>query len=272
MIFRIPSKTFLLGEYAILEGGPALLLGHGPHFQAQLDPGPANSPFHPASPAGQWLARHPAPGALRFTDPHGGRGGFGGSGAEFVAAFLATNPPSAPVDPYTFAWAAREAYGDHAGSGGDILVQAYGAGQSGDFFLAIDLPGRSLETLEPKLGLTLSLFSTGRKLATHEHLRQRHSLPTERLNSLTLAGLASARQHDGRAFGQALREYGQALRDSGLMAPHTEAALARLPEQVLGAKGCGAMGADVIAVLHNDADLTAWAQANSLAPVRSIPV
>ncbi len=34
--FSIPSKTFLLGEYLALQGGSALVLGHGPYFECEF--------------------------------------------------------------------------------------------------------------------------------------------------------------------------------------------------------------------------------------------
>ncbi|HEY8279604.1 MAG TPA: hypothetical protein VIH99_08275 [Bdellovibrionota bacterium] len=267
----IPSKTFLLGEYAILEGCPALLLGHGPRFEAQLESaGPSASPFHPKSPAGLWLESHPFPGKISFRDPHEGRGGFGASGAEFVAAFRTTEMET---EPEAFAWKAWKASRDFPGSGADVLTQAFGLGVPGDFLLRVDLETRSLRQVSKNAGLTLSLFHTGRKLPTHEHLKEKRKLPLSELSAMVKEGVDGLEKGDGPAFAYALSSYGDCLARFGLLAPHSESALETLPlERVLAAKGCGAMGADVLLVAHHGADLAAWARANSLAPSGNFPV
>lgn len=277
MHLSLPSKTFLLGEYAVLEGGHALLLGHQPNFEASLVPGPPAHSFHAESPAGRWLKAHPAQGTLTFRDPHRGAGGFGGSGAEFVAAFATGH--TLPTDSFwsnkprqRFAWLAWEASRDFPGSGADVLTQAYGINLGQEFLLGIDIENKNLEDIRPgKLGLTLSLFHTGRKLATHEHVNEPRRLPFDELQEHTVNALEALRASNGRWFAQCLDGYGVALARAGLLAPHSAQALGALPEEhVLAAKGCGAMGADVLAVLHEGASLAAWAAENSLAEARSL--
>jgi mevalonate kinase len=93
MKFRMsaPSKTFLTGEYAVMVGGPALLLNTGPRFKFSADHTGTSEAVITGIPAGSpadtWLKQR-APllegWKLSFEDPHGGRGGFGASGAQFL--------------------------------------------------------------------------------------------------------------------------------------------------------------------------------------------
>lgn len=277
MRLKFPGKTFLLGEYAVLKRGPAILLGHGPYFEADLVGGGATrNPFHPESPAGRWLARFPFAGSIDFSDPHRGAGGFGGSGAEFLAAWYSRR--EIPRSMAARVKAAQEAWQDSRefpGSGADILTQAYGVNADDAFLLHLDF-GSAIPDIEPldrRLGLNLSLFHTGRKLPTHEALSQLPPLPQEELRDLVIEAAEALRGRNAKWFADAMQTYGETLAKAGLLASHSREALASLPPTgVRAAKGCGAMGADVLAVLHTGANLGPWASANSLAEVARLPV
>ena len=280
MIATFPSKTFLLGEYAVLQGGPALLLGHPPLFSASLESGAASAvPFHAESPAGKWAAAHPLPGRLAFRDPHAGKGGFGGSGAEFLSAWAATLGEDVPAagEPHAiFAWNAWEDFRalGGGGSGADILCQAFGVNRAEPFFLRADITGRSLTELFPaRAGGQLTLFHTGRKLATHEQ-KTPSALPLAELAELTARACECLEAGLFPGFAECLTAYGQKLAGLELRAPHTEAALAGLQGMagVLGAKGCGAMGADVLVVAHEGVDLAPWAGQNSLETILTVEI
>lgn len=102
-----PSKTFVLGEYAVLRGYPGTVICSQPRFEAELhfeikkNEGQSNllifEGFSVAGPAQKYqsalveisklfLERNLCP-QIRVTlkDPHGGRGGFGSSAAELLA-------------------------------------------------------------------------------------------------------------------------------------------------------------------------------------------
>ena len=82
--FKVPSKTFLLGEYAVLYGGSALVLTHPPFFRIQKTKVPKKK-FHKESPASLLMKKHGLSQDFDFIDPHKD-GGFGGSTAEVVAS------------------------------------------------------------------------------------------------------------------------------------------------------------------------------------------
>jgi hypothetical protein len=101
-VLNIPSKTFLLGEYVALNGGPCLILTTPPYFQIafqqktfQKSPPSPLSPFSPYSPAGKWIEKHRdffKHYHIDFSDPHEGKGGFGASSAQFIGVYQAIYP------------------------------------------------------------------------------------------------------------------------------------------------------------------------------------
>lgn len=264
--FSFPSKTFLLGEYAVLGGGPALVLAHAPLFQGSFGAG-AEPAFPSGSPAyrlAQSLSLDPA--RFTFLDPHQKRGGFGASGAEFLT--VAKLHPQAP-EGQAFAWFARELYFAHGGSGSGVDLLVQGFGKLGP--VLVRLEEKQLELLPATLGAELILFHTGLKLPTHEHLRSLSPSAMLRFAPEVERAQAALRQQDLASFASALRAFAQGLAESGFVAPHTAAALRPLQgmEGVLAAKGCGAMGSDVILVLGQGAipGLAGWAKAHSLVEV-----
>lgn len=270
-----PSKTFLLGEYAILEQGRALLLAHGPAFR-EAAAGEGRAP-HPESPAGRWLrANGRDPESARIADPHGGAGGFGASGAEFLLAFA--QGAARPADPAAFAWSAYDAYRAHegSGSGADVITQAFAAGRA-PALVEISLRERALR-YHPlgALGAELRLFHTGRKLDTHTHLTTARAATPSTLATLTAAGLAAYSRGDLAAFATTILEFRRALKSASLLAPHAAAALGAVDAVpgVLAAKGCGAMGNDVLLVLVKDGsvELAAWAEAHRLRGITALPI
>ena len=92
----VPGKVFLGGEYLALTGGTALLAGIEPRFRMLVEETSLEqkNPFHENSPAGKlWLKyqKQLAGYRVRFIDPFEGKGGFGGSTAEFVLLFSFLN-------------------------------------------------------------------------------------------------------------------------------------------------------------------------------------
>ena len=92
MILSVPGKTFLLGEYVALDGGPSLLLSTEPRFELRVRARSRDValPFHAQSPAGRFFERHAddlAAWEFEFRDPSGGRGGLGASSAQFALMY-----------------------------------------------------------------------------------------------------------------------------------------------------------------------------------------
>jgi mevalonate kinase len=276
--YSAPGKVFLLGEYAVLAGRPAIVAALPPRFSTEL----ARAPFEPATPAGRLLAQAGESEGWVMRDPHLGAGGFGASTAEFAMAYrrLAEHrgwalSAEAVIRKYQELHAAERV----PPSGADLFTQWAGG------VVAFDpsQPARS-ERVSPRARIELLVFSAtgqaGRKVATHEHLSRLDGADLrERFAPLAPpleAGLAALRAGDSAGLGRAFSAYAEALRSLGLELPEATAdreAISRLPG-VAGAKGAGAMLADaVVAVLDPEAGRTsrrsilAAARSRGLVPV-----
>ncbi len=274
MRISAPGKTFLVGEYLALRGGPSLLAATSPRFALETDGASSASPFHPASPAGRLLAARGIDAAnWAFADPHEGRGGLGASTAQYLCAWTALRgrPPfgdwRALVEEYRgYAWDGSGA----APSGADLVAQACGRLTVYDGAVAA---AHSMDWPFPDLAFTL--LRTGRKLATHEALRAGASFDEAALRAAAETATTALESGDGELFVSAVNAYGAGLRAAGLLARPSADLLRAIGEGserhgfgVRASKGCGAMGADVLLLVHKaseSARLGAWCAERGLA-------
>jgi mevalonate kinase len=255
MSWSIPAKTFLLGEYVALSGGPAVLLTTTPCFEVGLsseEPHAVNAMIHPDSPAGRFWATTGIDLKLTWHDPYDGIGGLGASSAQFLGAYLAflsvkneTFNQEALLKAY---WASsfREGEGMRP-SGYDVLAQA----SSGCVYLDRN---NQLETTYawPFDDVAFILLHTGDKLATHHHLQtMRLTDAMASLSPLVLLGKQAFEQCNSQLLIEAVNNYHQNLLACGLVTQKTQEQCVNLNEDpdVLACKGCGALGADVLLVL-----------------------
>lgn len=262
MMFEVtaPSKTFLVGEYIALNGGPALLLNTNPLFRLNIHvqtPGGTQG-IKAVSPAGRWIAQHAEifDGLqLQFQDPYSGKGGFGCSSAQFIMAYAIksksniTVPPLTPDALKTLQQAYLSVAWDGEGqapSGVDLVAQLCGD------ICFYHQREKQLEKINwPFSHMDYCLLHTGVKLATHQHLRNLPVLASADLETLAVAAYHSCKNHDAFAFIDAINNYARTLQQMGLVAQHTQTLLDIVNQQagVLASKGCGALGADVVLIL-----------------------
>jgi mevalonate kinase len=225
----VPSKTFLVGEYIVLQGGPALLLTTSPYFTLDTE----NN---------------------YFIDPYQGLGGFGASSAKFVLAEKAKGH----VDPWKI-WQLYRVSG-LLGSGADVIAQCEG----GIVFFHADK--NIIEKLSwPFDDLAVALIHTGKKLPTHDHLANL-SLKNPaiiELDQLVISAYQAIKNNHVNHFIQSINNYTTKLLELGFVAEHTQDLLMTLQarDDVLAAKGCGAMGSDVVLALiptHQQQEFVAW--------------
>lgn len=257
----VPGKTFILGEYAILGGLPAIVAAIGPRFT--LLPGPGEkAPFHPESPAGKLLG--PTKFAeyfpYAFHDPLGGAGGFGASTAQFALGYRAVAQELGWSLDWKDVWKKyREV---STGSGADLMAQWLG----GIVQCRVSAQGSPSAEIFPAPGKGLSwsdfmIFSAshqaGRKTATHTHLSaldsREFSAVVEKLREPLDSGFEAIKTGDASKFGLSMNRYADVLREAGLEIEPTFAdrrALAAIPG-VLGIKGTGANQSDAIIILAN---------------------
>lgn len=271
----VPSKTFLLGEYAALKEGPALILLTEPYFKIVAKWQPSETlelnVFHPESPAGKLIKKHKdfyQDYAINYIDPYQGLGGFGASTAQFIMLEgLRHYVKSIRIDPFdlldeykTLAWNGEGL----APSGADLIGQLYGQ------LCYFQRARKHIQSFAwPFKELEYGLIHTGNKLATHQHLKELTRLNTSGLEAVAMSGIKSIEQKDSNRFIEAIKDYAQILQFQGLTAKPTEEILKHLCSNpaIMAAKGCGALGSDVILIIfqrNNESDVMSWLKQNKL--------
>jgi len=269
-IWSAPGKVFLLGEYAVLAGGPACVAAFSPRFSISESvfewQGEVSSPlrFHPESPAGKLLSsRAPLYSPLYGIDPWKGAGGFGASSAQVVILEKMSGTSLEAGSPeLREAWERYRGFGSRTGelppSGADFVAQALGGVVwfEPEGFGVRPL-GEILERQKATLQIRVIQASqqSGRKVATHEHLKKLAAHGEgflaelrQKLTPITRDGGMALQSQDSLGLGQALSRYGDALAfldlEDGATARDRQA-IAKLPG-VLGVKGTGALQADAL--------------------------
>jgi mevalonate kinase len=269
---EIPSKTFLVGEYAVLNGGPALIVNTQAAFHVRIHRGQGLAAgIHRQSPAGQFLRENQALFSrydLEFLDPHQGRGGLGASSAQFLAAwvFREMSLTDSIKSLHGQQWplpAFRDfkntlAKHQQEGSGADLLAQAVGA-----VAVLRMQPLQSQRRRWPFAEEGFAIFRTGTKVNTHDHLKDMQHNTSVALTSSNLVAISnqavqSFEAADWSGFVQDLRAFRQAQTQLGLVADSTLQILKKLDDQpgVEFAKGSGSLGADTVVVLYKLANKT----------------
>jgi hypothetical protein len=261
LILSVPGKSFLAGEYLALKGGASLIFNSKPRFEFSAKPGSGGvEGIHPDSPAGKLIHDHRdffAKYNLSFLDPYQGRGGWGASTAQFLMTFVLNEwRASCELETFKSLSISRllESYWKYAWngqglrpSGADLVAQYKG----------------SLCLFERRTGLVgvygwtfgdidFALIPTGQKIATHEHLKTLAEFDEAPLELAMKSIQQALESGDSAEFVGGIRANAQALADLGFTAPHTQGLCREMLQRpgVLAAKGCGAMGADVMLVVY----------------------
>lgn len=260
MLFEIliPSKTFLVGEYISLRGGPSLILCTTPCFKLIVNQNLDNvanfySGIHTDSPAGKLISRHLSfyqHYQLTFVDPYHGLGGLGASSAQFAALFALKQ--NFILDDATLfealslyrqvAWNGKGI----APSGADVIAQMKG----GMCFFHADQ--KRIELLKwPFTDASFCLIHTGNKLATHQHLADLHDFDTTDMTDVVYTAYNSIINKDSWNFAITINKFAKILEKQNLVLAETKKLINEIRQQegVLACKGCGALGADIIFVL-----------------------
>ncbi len=284
LVFSIPGKTFLLGEYLALHGGPTLVALTHPNFEliAKKKGTGSLGTIHLDSPAGKFISAYSdyfAEFDLEFKDPYQGKGGFGASTAQFLGVYSL--------------WLYKEAHQQDMEKLFDLkhLLDAYNkVAWNGQGFApsGADLVGQlkgSLTFFEKKKGLLsvaswpfmdleFYLIHTGNKLATHEHLRALTDFDDTGLEKSFAMAKRSFETHQSELFVEAVNLYAMNLQALGFTCEPTLKLLGEMRKLsgIKAIKGCGALGVDVLfAVVAKDQsqELKMYCQKNNLSIVSS---
>lgn len=253
MKWRIPAKTFLVGEYAAIAGASAIILTTTPCFELRLvDYDNKAYGIHPDSPAGQWWAHHRLHSqGLIWQDPYQGQGGLGASSAQFLAVYLASCR-ALRVQPNHKAL--LDAYYQCAWRGEGLKPSGYDLwAQSQNRCVYINREQHLIKSYGwPFKDLAFLLLHSGQKLATHYHLKNAR-LPDSIAQLAATVELARSafEQVDSDKLVQAVNNYEQQLAGLGLVASYTQEHIRYFNAQpdIFAAKGCGALGADVLLLI-----------------------
>lgn len=268
---HMPSKTFLLGEYVVLDGGPGLVLTTSPdftmtiHHSTQTNP-VKPPPFHLDSAAGCWLKQQSEffeHAAFEFFDPHQGQGGFGASSAEFIGLYAAQYPLEKTITSIETLlaryWSVFSPKTAILPSGADIVAQAL---TTQGFKKPKELTHGNIVYWHRNQSqwdqiswsfseLSYCLIRTGYKHPTHQSLKKLSPHALKIMSQWVEQGYAAFAANDALALIESVKAYAQWMEKEGCLLTTTQTLLDWLLQSkcVVAAKGCGALGADVVLAL-----------------------
>ena len=254
MMWQIPAKTFLLGEYAAITEASAIILTTTPYFELSLTDSEQLTGIHPESPAGVWWHQQKYSGkGLSWNDPYNGLGGLGASSAQFLASYLASSSLENQIPDLT---AMLRSYHQSSWSGIGLRPSGYDViAQSQQGCVYINKQKKTVLSYDwPFKDLSFLLLHTGIKLATHHHL-QAANLPLphqiEELSLIVDEAKQAFDQINSEQLLRAINNYHHQLNELNLVAQHSLDFINQLKThpEVLAVKGCGALGADILLVL-----------------------
>ena len=261
--FSFPSKTFLTGEYAVLEEAPAVLINTNPRFCFSVTNNDDNTvntqqPFHKDSPAGQYLKNHPHINKqynISCTDPHDHQGGFGLSSAEFNMAYLLNHNLKLSKDK-TFLFKIWKTYKSISfkgvtPSGADLISQWVGkicVFHPKPFHVqSFDWPFSDLDFL---------ILRTNLHLQTWKHLQNLTKSIYPDLIPIAEKAVECITNSNKNGFLEAIKKYSFYLNKNNLIHENTNVFLKNIQQikEIITAKGCGAMGAESILLFFHTKD------------------
>ncbi len=279
--FKIPSKTFLLGEYAVLFGGDSLVLTHKPFFECvrtDINSDNKSLKFHKDSPAARLMKACGLVKDFDFIDPHFGEGGFGGSTAEVVASLKGRTDLNTLelLNSYINLQAGDKAI---APSGADLCAQwasafnscrehedaiknekGNGVDHTRVFHFKKDLNSLKSspsfnEVYWPFKDVSVLVFKRPSKVKTHLHLKSisKDKGVYEKLISVSKSTVKSFIGCD-LSFFNGLNEFSKEQERLLLLDPASAQevqSLKKLPS-VITARACGAFGGDVVLVFSSN--------------------
>jgi mevalonate kinase len=274
---HVPAKTFLAGEYLALKGLGALVFCSKPIYKFQVSKKSQNvCPFHPQSPAGKfWNSQQKFFQEWHIELTSKALKGFGSSTAEFIVVHMLWQLQNS-------IWIEQERFIDihqmlkdyqevaktekQTPSGADLVAQVCGG------LTYFHKESGKIQTFSwPFQELSLLLLKTQVEVKTHEHLEQLQDFESAELEKIFQDLHLALKKVDEDRFVKAFTAYGEELKRLGFWSPASQEFLKNLNlDGVKAQKGCGAMGADVVAVIMAKKALQETLSVNLIATEKDI--
>ncbi len=168
---RAPGKAMIFGEYAVLEGAPAVVAAVDRYVAVRRDPAapPSDSPFvrTACAAAGQSPTGLHIDSSALYAGGDGGRKlGFGSSAAVTVAVYQANRPAAPKETTYAACKAAHDEAQGQVGSGADLAAAIWG----GVLRFQPTAMDPTITPIDPAGGLDLLLVDTGEPASTGDRI------------------------------------------------------------------------------------------------------
>ncbi|MBC6416045.1 MAG: hypothetical protein GDA46_06635 [Bdellovibrionales bacterium] len=256
-----PAKTFIVGEYAVLDGGSAIVLNTSPRFVFRIKKQSKAKfiDFHENSPAGQWIRKNPQDfQSVQIESVKNSlfQGGLGFSSAQFNTV-------------YAYSFILRQGHIDHIKpqdvwksyrnlcfegfkpSGADITTQWIGGV---GIFEQDPFHVESLTFYFPELECLV--LSTGESFPTYDYLKNFQTSDVSQLKEISEWTVNAMKKKDKDQFISGINNYRKALIKKNYVTEKSKDILRRLEKiKALQAfKSCGAMGAETLVIFYNKQD------------------
>ena len=256
-----PAKTFIIGEYSVLAGGPAVVLNTSPRFVCRIQKNSALGKLNLAenSPAGQWVKKHPQDFQsvqLDWINDYEGQGGLGFSSAQFnilyAYSFILREGHIDQITPQEI-WRSYRSlkFDGFIPSGADIITQWVGG------VTVFEQSPLSIETLTASLpDLDCLVLRTGDYFETHKYLKNFKLGDVSDLKKIAELAVSAMKQKEETAFISAINDYRTVLKRKNYITAKSEEILNRLEKikAIKALKACGAMGAETLIIFYHRQD------------------
>ena len=250
MFLSVKSKTFLIGEYAVLDGASAILLATDPSFCLEAESASVGelAGISEGSPAGIFCRRHEEffdRLRIKFIDPYNGSGGFGASSAQFVLLYRLVYGDDSSCEHLLSTYKALTP--NICVSGADCILQYYGSN------ICFNPDSISIDFLNWSFSnLAFRVIKAPVKVSTHRHLANlSFRCPDELKECIDLAKRAFSAT-DEELLIYSVNRYYDIMDRLGLALGETRDLVKKIRAipGVKAAKGCGALGADTIVIIY----------------------
>ncbi len=243
------SKTFLVGEYAVLFGGAAVVLINRPNFELDIRKGKTELlGISKSTPAYRLYDKYYEKFSglrLKFRDPHKIKGGLGSSSAQYVLLYKLLLKQFL-VDDFLDEFRSLSEFKGVPPSGADCLAQYF------NHHIYYDSASRTVKCIDWKFpNLDFIVVRTMTKVFTHSHLKKLEHPNVQRLKFFVDCVKNSFITCNEKMLIQNVQDFFYELENLGLVIPKTSAMVREILnlKYVRAAKGCGALAADTILII-----------------------